>query len=1050
MTAPDRTALTEPATATPGPAMAAVNALPSAGASAASSGRALRGVAAGSGYLLFAWVAILGMGRLTGAVPVVIILGAGVVGGVTGIVTGWWRLGRIRSVSVTLHAVSLTAGDTARIVVRAEGPRPPTVHVRVFDRGEPVADGWLHDGVLDATATLTRRGIVDRLDAQVSSGGGVGIVWWRQRFVVAIDPVVVAPRPGGPGATIETDVRPAGVAAEAVVAGRRAADGELDGVRRWRDGDADHAVHWPTSLRTGTLSVFDHRRASDTRWVVRAIAPTSADTDARDAEAARVRWALEEGRRRGALVSAAEGDADPTELNDAGAIARWCATCLPDPAPPPAPSRWRREITRTPAEPDETLGTAARWSVALASILSLTMLTGALQSPPVTLVALIGGSLLTAAMTTGGTSHRSLKALVQLLAAAFTVAGLIAITVSVSSADDLLSVIRGPLPQVLMLLVVLHGFECTNRRAARASLAFGAVVAAYASGQRIDPALPWWLAAWGITWMLTLRTIGTMPGQRRRSAGAPRTAVRISGRRLAATVASIGVGAAATVALLGTVPVPDGPARLGLPSAIETTRPADPTSGFAGVDGSNTVTSGTRNGESRTGSVGGYPGFDHEIDTAMRGPLGNQIVMRVRAPEPDFWRGQTFATFDGRTWHVLDDPGYTAVRPDIALEPAFGDRDRSLLVPTEEFVQTFYVEVDQPNLLFGAYRPDRVMFDGTISIRSDGALRTDLVLTAGSIYTVVSQRPLVDATSLARQGHVADRLTQAGRDAFMAYLEVPESTTARTVQLADRLAADATNSYDVVRNMEAWIRANVRYDLQAPVPPEGTDAVDDLLFGSRLGFCEQIASALAVMLRTQGVPTRLATGYVPGERNRVTGVFEVRASDAHAWVEVWFPETGWQAFDPTADVPLAGETTRGSVGGDIVRSVSDTVGRLFRDHGRTVAVVILLSLLVGVLTTMLVRRIVVRRHRRRRGRWGVLQDRLAAAATARGIDDACTNPELARRWSTADPPRADAAARLAEQLDRVAFDPDWIDDDDAFTSALALADLLERRPDRTR
>jgi transglutaminase-like putative cysteine protease len=282
------------------------------------------------------------------------------------------------------------------------------------------------------------------------------------------------------------------------------------------------------------------------------------------------------------------------------------------------------------------------------------------------------------------------------------------------------------------------------------------------------------------------------------------------------------------------------------------------------------------------------------------------------------------------------------------------------------------------------------------------------------------------------------------------YLEVPESTTARTVQLADRLAADATSSYDVVRNMEAWIRANVRYDLQAPVPPEGTDAVDDLLFGSRLGFCEQIASALAVMLRTQGVPTRLATGYVPGERNRVTGVFEVRASDAHAWVEVWFPETGWQAFDPTADVPLAGETTRSSVGGDIVRSVSDTVGRLLRDHGRTVAVVILLGLLVGVFTTMLVRRIVVRRHRRRRGRWGVLQDRLAAAATARGIDDACTNPELARRWSTADPPRADAAARLAEQLDRVAFDPDWIDDDDAFTGALALADLLERRPDRAR
>ena len=59
------------------------------------------------------------------------------------------------------------------------------------------------------------------------------------------------------------------------------------------------------------------------------------------------------------------------------------------------------------------------------------------------------------------------------------------------------------------------------------------------------------------------------------------------------------------------------------------------------------------------------------------------------------------------------------------------------------------------------------------------------------------------------------------------------------------------------------------------------------------------------MLRTQGVPTRVATGYAAGTRDRIAGVYEVRASDAHAWVEVWFPETGWQAFDPTASVPFS-------------------------------------------------------------------------------------------------------------------------------------------------
>ncbi len=1001
-----------------------------------------RGIAAGTGYLVFAWVAALGIARLTGAVPVVILLGGGLVTGLFGVVDGWWRLRRISSVTATIAAVSVDVGHRAPIIIRAgHERRPRPVHVSVRDRGAPVADGWLVDGELQSIATLDRRGMVEALDVELSSGGAAGILWWRRRFRLPIAPIVVAPRSTGPGAHVDIDERSNGLTGDALATGR-ATDGDLDGVRRWRDGDADHAVHWPTSLRTGVLSVFDHRRSNDSRWIVRALeVGADAHREARDAEAGRVRWALDEGRRRGAVVSAAVGQCEPIDLPDTASIARWTATCLPD--TPPSPVRgWRRiRITRTTsAEPVDVLGTRARWLVAVSSALALTMLAGALGSSPVTFAALIGGSLLTAAMTTGGTGRRSLKVLVQILVASFTVAGLIAITVSVSNAEDLLSVIRGPLPQVLMLLVVLHGFECTSRRAARASAAFAAVVAAYAAGQRIDPLLPWWLAAWGITWLFAVRAIGAAhapagePSRRRRSP------VRPSPRRLAGSVGTVAIGAVAAIALLSVVPIPDGPARLGLPSSIERILPVATSTGIAGADGADTASSSTRDTSSRTGSVGGFPGFDHTLDTSMRGTLGNEVVMRVRAPEPDFWRGQTFATFDGRGWKVIEDPGFLQDGPDIRLEPSFGDVDRSTLVDSTEFIQTFYVEVDQPNILFGAYRPERVLFDGNLFVRADGALRTDLVLTEGSIYTVVSERPLVTAEALARQGSVPQRLTTAGRDAFALYLETPPSTTERTVQLADELAQGATSTYDVVRRMEAWIRDNVQYDLQAPVPADGVDAVDDLLFGSNLGFCEQIATSLAIMLRTQGVPTRLATGYVPGDRDRVTGVWEVRARDAHAWVEVWFPETGWQAFDPTAAVPLAGESVRASVGGDILTSVIGAIDQ----HGRTVAVVALFSLLLVIGVGVAARVLAAHRYQRRRGRWGVLQDRWHAAAHARGIDDACSNPELARRWSTTMPPHADVATQLADQLDRAAFDPQWIDDDESFERALSLVDALER------
>jgi transglutaminase-like putative cysteine protease len=102
--------------------------------------------------------------------------------------------------------------------------------------------------------------------------------------------------------------------------------------------------------------------------------------------------------------------------------------------------------------------------------------------------------------------------------------------------------------------------------------------------------------------------------------------------------------------------------------------------------------------------------------------------------------------------------------------------------------------------------------------------------------------------------------------------------------------------------------AHTQYTLDIPALPKGHDAVDQFLFVDQRGFCEQIGTSLVVMLRSLGIPARLAVGYANGERNPFTGLYEVRAKDAHAWAEVYFPGVGWQGFDPTASVPLAGES----------------------------------------------------------------------------------------------------------------------------------------------
>jgi transglutaminase-like putative cysteine protease len=991
-------------------------------------GRTLpRGLSAGSGFLVFSWASTFAMAQLTGAVSLVILLAAGAVGAVAAITPGWWHLRRLTDVAAEPRPALVTAGDPVALGLRLARGRgtPPPVHVTVLDRGRTVGSGWAIDGRLDLDLTLERRGRIDHWELRLASGGSAGLWWWRRTWVVASTPLVVAPRSTGTGASRAEDPRPIGPEDDPAPAGTGLA-GELDGIRPWREGDADHAVHWPTSLRTGSLTVFDHPRTSDRRWIVRA---ASAATD-REAEVSRVRRSLDELHRRGVPAWAAVDDHEPVHLADADAIARWSATCLPDADPEAARAAARSART---AEPDDTLTPAARWLVALSSCIALYMLTQALGSGPATVVCLLGGCVLTAAMTSGGTTSRALRAVVHGLVTVFAVICLITVVRTVAVSDDLLDVITGPLPQVLMLLVVLHGFECTRRRAARAALGFAAVITAYAGGQRIDPAIGWWLLAWGVSFAVALQWTArpAIASDRTHPArwpvplrGALGTTSRGAataglGRRLAIGAVALGVGALATTAVLGAVTVPSGPARLGLPSSIDELRRVDTPGSIADTSGRSTDRAGDRDPTNRTGSLGGYPGFDHTLDTSMRGGMGDDIVMRVRAPEPDFWRGQTFSVFDGRRWTADVDPGFALQGPDVEVPPAFGDVPDPAIAPTRELVQTYYVEFDQPNMIFAASRPERVIIEGDVYARNDGALRTDLVLTAGAVYTVVSERTLVTPAILAGQGEVDDRLTELGRQAFVLALEIPASTTSRTIELANRLAEETATTYDLVRAMEDWIRANVQYDLDAPVPAEGQDAVDDLLFGSQRGFCEQIASALAVMLRTQGVPARLATGYTPGTRNRVTGVWEVRAGDAHAWVEVWFPETGWQAFDPTANVPLAGESSRPTVGGDLLRSVAQVA----REHGAAIVVVTLAVALLVAAATLTARLVAQAAYRRRRGPWGLLQDRWERAAAARGIDEHCTNPERARRWAAVDARRAAELETLARHLDRVAFDP---------------------------
>jgi transglutaminase-like putative cysteine protease len=116
--------------------------------------------------------------------------------------------------------------------------------------------------------------------------------------------------------------------------------------------------------------------------------------------------------------------------------------------------------------------------------------------------------------------------------------------------------------------------------------------------------------------------------------------------------------------------------------------------------------------------------------------------------------------------------------------------------------------------------------------------------------------------------------------------------------------AHARNRYDEARAIESQLQSDYGYSLD--MKAGGPDPLADFLFNVRVGHCEYFSTAMAVMLRTRGIATRVVNGFLPGEYNEAAGAYTVRQSDAHSWVEVYFPETNsWITFDPT---PAAGRS----------------------------------------------------------------------------------------------------------------------------------------------
>ena len=510
---------------------------------------------------------------------------------------------------------------------------------------------------------------------------------------------------------------------------------------------------------------------------------------------------------------------------------------------------------------------------------------------------------------------------VKLLVAAGAIAAFAWFFHSISSPAVDITTVENPLTLLLVSVLAVHSFHVPSRRDLLFSLGASAGLMAVGGAQATDLRFGLYVVAWAFFSLWSLTEMWTSA-----SGGG-----RISVTGLLAALAALAAAASAVFLVL---PAPVVASRVGFLSRAGA-------GGSVGVPGGLAGDSGTPAQLSRPGSpdspirVGGYLGFADSLNTALRGNLGNTLVMQVRAQRPSYWVGETFDTWQGQSW-TQSEKSSRPLRESspFVLPVPLGD------VPVGQGdLQTFYITSSTADLVFHADSADELWFPtSSVYFSNDGTIVSPIGLGSGSIYTVESEVSTATADQLR-----ADPSTQTLPPGAQADFEQLPHPYPRVLALAQSVTAGDTTTYDKVQSLIDWIGAHTHYSLDIPPLPAGADTVDEFLFGNRVGFCEQISTSLAVMLRSLGIPVREAVGYVPGGYDPITDLWQVHADDAHAWVQVWFPGYGWQNFDPTAVVPPSnpspGATALKDVAGALRRVPWVPVVAVLAGAGLMVAVV---------------------------------------------------------------------------------------------------------------
>jgi hypothetical protein len=324
-------------------------------------------------------------------------------------------------------------------------------------------------------------------------------------------------------------------------------------------------------------------------------------------------------------------------------------------------------------------------------------------------------------------------------------------------------------------------------------------------------------------------------------------------------------------------------------------------------------------------------GFSDRVDLGTIGSVKQdpQIVMRIELPDQSavekdrlYLRGLAYDQYNGRSW---SHSGTRRRSLNLAADGTFLARPAGSRLPDSQSIpirQDILLETLDTAVLFAA--PFAELVSGEfLTVQADAMSGLHLPFPPSSRirYSVTSQAPhLVADEQIASILVYPDSIRSR-------YFQVPVGSQ-QVADLAHRVSQQATTPFGRTLAIQQHLLENYRYSLEADTTTL-SHPLEEFLFTRKTGYCEHYATAMVVMLRTVGIPARLVTGFLATEWNEYGSYFTVRQRDAHAWVEVYFPHSGWITMDPTPTVNAAVATSRWEPLSQLGESVRLKWDRLF-------------------------------------------------------------------------------------------------------------------------